>query len=123
MKIVEFGDDGKPRPVKGAEPALAPQTGTGAGAIKVREFGGGGELVQPAVPRLGTGKIKIREFDGETRSSASAQATAPDPAPFGAARVPQTIRIVDFDKVQGHAKAKPSPTHERPRGMKIIETD
>ena len=43
--------------------------------------------------------------------------------PFGAARVPQTIKIVDFDKEKSRTPIKPAPAQERPRGMKIVETE
>ncbi len=32
-------------------------------------------------------------------------------------------QIVDFDKEKGRSQAKPAPAAERPRGIKIVETE
>jgi hypothetical protein len=103
MKIVEFGDDGKPRLLKQAEAPVA------------RE-------VIADDPAAG-GKIKIREFDRDGAEEAPRKTSVAAQGPFGAARVPQSIKIVDFDKEKAGTPIKPAPAQERPRGMKIVETD
>ena len=103
MKIVEFGEDGKPRPLKQADP----------------------QAVREVVPddASGRGKIKIREFDRDGAQEAPHKTSAAAQGPFGAARVPQSIKIVDFDKEKAGTAIKSAPAQERPRGMKIVETD
>lgn len=103
MKIVEFGDDGKPKPLKQADmPAVREVAADDAAAM---------------------GKIKIREFDGGSAQDAPRKTSAAAQGPFGAARVPQSIKIVDFDKEKAGTVIKSAPAQERPRGMKIVETD
>jgi hypothetical protein len=123
MKIVEFGDDGKPKLLKQAEPAPPRERLAETSGIKVRSF----ELdtltaSRPAVSAT-VGSIKIREFghDGEAQEQ-RAPSSRPQ-GPFGAARVPQSIKIVDFDKDKGAAPMKPAAAQERPRGIKIVETE
>jgi hypothetical protein len=102
MKIVEFGEDGKPRLLKQAEAPAA------------REV-----IAEDA----GAGKIKIREFDRDGAEEVRRKTSVAAQGPFGAARVPQSIKIVDFDKEKAGTPIKPAPAQERPRGMKIVETD
>lgn len=101
MKIVEFGEDGKPKLLK---PAEAPVT---------REV-----IAEDAAAR-----IKIREFDRDGAGEPPRKTSVAAQGPFGAARVPQTIKIVDFDKEKSRTPIKPAPAQERPRGMKIVETE
>ena len=103
MKIVEFGEDGKPTLLKQAEAPVAQEV--------IAEDGGS------------AGKIKIREFDGGSAQDAPRKTSAAAQGPFGAARVPQSIKIVDFDNEKDDTVMKSAPAQERPRGMKIVETD
>jgi hypothetical protein len=101
MKIVEFGEDGKPKPLKPAEAPVAREV------IK-EDF---------------SAKIKIREFGRDGADETSRQTSVAAQGPFGAARAPQSIKIVDFDKEKARTPIKPAPAQERPRGMKIVETE
>lgn len=104
MKIVEFGEDGKPRLLKQAEAPVAQEV--------IAEDGGS------------AGKIKIREFDRGGAEEAPRKPSVADRGAFvGAARVPQSIKIIDFDKEKAGTPIRPASAQERPRGMKIVETD
>ena len=101
MKIVEFGEDGKPKLLKPAEAPVA----------------------REVIKEDAAAKIKIREFDRDASDETPRKTSVAAQGPFGAARVPQTIKIVDFDKEKSRTPIKPAPAQERPRGMKIVETE
>jgi hypothetical protein len=122
MKIVEFGDDGKPRLLRQGETPATREVIAEARSIKVRAFGDDAPVPTTA-PASAVGRIKIREFGSKGADEAPRKASLPAEGPFGAARVPQSIKIVDFDKEKAGTAIKPTPAQERPRGMKIVETD
>lgn len=101
MKIVEFGEDGKPKLLKPAEAPVA----------------------REVIAEDTAAKIKIREFDRDGAYETPRKTSVAAQGPFGAARVPQSIKIVDFDKEKAGTPIKPAPAQERPRGMKIVETE
>ena len=104
MKIVEFGEDGKPRLLKQAEAPVAQE-------VIAEEAGS-------------AGKIKIREFDHSGAEEAPRRPSVAGRGAFaGAARMPQTIKIIDFDKEKAGTPSRSTSAQERPRGMKIVETD
>jgi hypothetical protein len=123
MKIVEFGEDGKPRLLKQSEASVTREVIAEAASGKVRAFANDAPASVMAPGAATVGQIKIREFghDGAEEEPRKTSVTAQ--GPFGAARVPQAIKIVDFDKEKGGTPIKPTTAQERPRGMKIIETD
>lgn len=123
MKIVEFGEDGKPRLLKQAEPTPPRERLAEASGIKVRSFGD--ETVTASRPTVSAnvGHIKIREFGSEGVAEEQRKPASRPQGSFGAARVPQSIKIVDFDKEKGGAQLKPAAAQERPRGIKIVETE
>lgn len=123
MKIVEFGEDGKPKLLKQGEPAPARERPAETGGIKVRSFGD--ETVTQSRPAVSAnvGHIKIREFGSEGVAEEQGRPSSRPQGTFGAARVPQSIKIVDFDRDKGGAPLKPAAALERPRGIKIVETE
>ena len=100
MKIVEFGEDGKPKLRKPAESPLA----------------------REVIKEDASAKIKIREFDRDGSDETPRKTSVAEQGPFGAARLPQSIKIIDFDNAKA-APIKPAPAQQRPRGMKIVETE
>lgn len=123
MKIVEFGDDGKPRLLKQGEAPAARERTAETGGIKIRSFSDDLPTSATASPSVTVGRIKIREFGDNGASEEPRKPSAAPQGPFGAARAPSSIKIVDFDKEKGAAPMKPTPAQERPRGMKIVETE
>lgn len=123
MKIVEFGEDGKPRLLKQSEAPVTREVIAEAASGKVRAFSNDApaSVMAPGVTTVG--QIKIREFGHNAVEEEPRKTSVAAQGPFGAARVPQSIKIVDFDKEKGGTPIKPTPAQERPRGMKIIETD
>jgi hypothetical protein len=101
MKIVEFGEDGKPKLLKPAEAPVA----------------------REVMKEDASARIKIREFGRDGADETPRKTSVAAQGPFGAARVPQSIKIVDFDKEKAGTPIKPAPAQERPRGMKIVETE
>lgn len=122
MKIVEFGEDGSPRLLKQGASAEAKDTVVTVtreppAPISDMSAGMGGARVE-----IDKARIKIREFGDDVGDEPARQSATKPAGTFGAARAPTSIRIVDFDKDKGKAQVR-STTHERPRGMKIIETE
>ena len=98
MKIVEFGEDGKPRQLKQGEVPTARDVAGGSSAITVRSFGD--DATSVTAPAGATvGKIKIREFGGDGAEEAPRKAPVADPGPFGAARVPQSAPALRSGRV------------------------
>ena len=123
MKIVEFGDDGSPRLLKQGEPAAARETPGDTRRINIRDFSAAAPYSAAAESAAEPGRIKIREFGGGMEESEARNPPGVKSGPFGAARAPQNIKIVDFDKEKGRSQPKLPSALERPRGMKIVESE
>jgi len=123
MKIVEFGDDGSPKLLKQGEPPAARETPGDGSRIKIRDFSTEAASSPAAAGAAEPGRIKIREFGAGMEEGEARKAPGVKAGPFGAARAPQNIKIVDFDKEKGRSQPRPAPALERPRGMKIVESE
>ena len=99
IKIVEFGDDGKP--------VRRPRSGTteAAGVSGSSATGGGRHVATPET----VGPVKIKEFDEEPQAPATGLARPTLP-------VQESIKIREF----GKERNRPPP---RRSGVKIVEFD